>query len=509
MRSWTLLLVAAISWLLAAPLLADDGGSAAGPEPVSQTSPMLDAAAAPLEQPVSSAAVPTGLAAPTEPAAPTELATPSELADPTELAAAEEDGGEIAVEPPTQIPDAPEISWESFDDPGFDPADPTPVASTPVARVGTERAVALGPMAVDAEGRRGRIHTVVDGDTLWDISQTYLGTPWVWPSVWQDNVEIENPHRIRPGDHVWVTAGEIRIVSEKEADRMIAAESELQVASAEPPPVADTPEPVSVDEEELMEDWGPSVLDALPAAIPLEGQRSTDTGRSVRVSEREEMGFVSSQAIDAATSIVGSPSPRTYLVDGDMLYLGLGEGRVEVGDQFTVFRDADAVIDVENGSLLGYHVDILGWAEVREVQGETATAEVRMSRSEITRGDRVIPRDPVQLEVPLKATPDGIGGRIVYMPEDRTRMADGDYVYVNRGSLHGFEIGSEVEVYSAGRLRRETVSGGEVMTPDHVVAWMVLVEVRPDSSVAFVVQSSRELEVGDRVRPAGQKLASR
>jgi nucleoid-associated protein YgaU len=65
--------------------------------------------------------------------------------------------------------------------------------------------MALGPIGHDAQGRPGRIHVVRAGDTLWDISDAYLGTPWVWPSIWQDNTaEVENPHLIFP-DRIWIS----------------------------------------------------------------------------------------------------------------------------------------------------------------------------------------------------------------------------------------------------------------------------------------------------------------
>ena len=57
----------------------------------------------------------------------------------------------------------------------------------------------LGAVAYDSQGHQGRIHIVVRGDTLWAISNTYLATPWVWPSIWKDNGDIKNPHRIYPG----------------------------------------------------------------------------------------------------------------------------------------------------------------------------------------------------------------------------------------------------------------------------------------------------------------------
>ena len=75
---------------------------------------------------------------------------------------------------------------------------------------GAEHAVTLGPVGHDEAGRPGRVHEVVPGDTLWDISDAYLGTPWVWPSIWQDNQDIENPHLIYPGDLIWITPWEMR-----------------------------------------------------------------------------------------------------------------------------------------------------------------------------------------------------------------------------------------------------------------------------------------------------------
>src|SRR5688500_12978771 len=32
-----------------------------------------------------------------------------------------------------------------------------------------------------APEKPGTVHTIVRGDTLWDLSQSYLGSPWYWP----------------------------------------------------------------------------------------------------------------------------------------------------------------------------------------------------------------------------------------------------------------------------------------------------------------------------------------
>jgi hypothetical protein len=45
-------------------------------------------------------------------------------------------------------------------------------------------------------------HTVERGDTLWDLSRKFLGSPWYWPKVWSYNPDIANPHWIYPGNMV-------------------------------------------------------------------------------------------------------------------------------------------------------------------------------------------------------------------------------------------------------------------------------------------------------------------
>ncbi|HKC51066.1 MAG TPA: LysM peptidoglycan-binding domain-containing protein, partial [Myxococcota bacterium] len=61
---------------------------------------------------------------------------------------------------------------------------------------------------VTPDGRKGQIYKVQKGDTLWAISEKYLGTPWIWPSVWKENEpKLVNPHLIYPGDLIWISAG--------------------------------------------------------------------------------------------------------------------------------------------------------------------------------------------------------------------------------------------------------------------------------------------------------------
>jgi len=46
------------------------------------------------------------------------------------------------------------------------------------------------------------VHRVVPGDTLWDLANTYLGDPYLWPQIWERNPYIKDSHWIYPGDPI-------------------------------------------------------------------------------------------------------------------------------------------------------------------------------------------------------------------------------------------------------------------------------------------------------------------
>jgi len=351
-----------------------------------------------------------------------------------------------------------------------------------------EEATMAGPMpgatGYDAQGRPGRIHVVVSGDTLWDISEAYLGTPWVWPSIWEDNREIENPHVIHPDDRIWITPTEMRRVSAEEAEALLAgAPAAPEATEAEEELLVSAPEPV-----EMLPD-----LAGVPEERPVH-----------RVSSLESVGLVASQELESAASIVDAIPDRVMLSQGDLVYIGLGQGDVEVGDEFAIFRTEARIVDPDTGRLLGYHVDVLGWVEVEETHAETSVARIRLSAAEIERGDRLLPRTPIASEIPILASPGDVDGKLAYFAQSRTMMGMIDYVYLNRGTYDGLDVGSPLEVYRPGYIGHEMARGERVRVPERVVAQLLVVKAESSSAVAFVTHSDTELELGDHFRGAAE-----
>jgi nucleoid-associated protein YgaU len=360
-------------------------------------------------------------------------------------------------------------------------ADAEPASEVADADAEANQKVALGEIGYDEQGQSGRIHLVVPGDTLWDISDAYLGTPWVWPSVWTDNREIENPHLIVPGDRIWISAYEMRRVTAEEAERLLAGQ------------------PLAADADADGESTG-------PASDSFQSLFQGESGpKMVRVSSRETTGLVSAEQLEAAASIVDAVPERIMLSQGDRVYIGLGGEKASVGDQFTIFRTQEKVIDPDTNRLLGYHVNMLGWVEVQEVDAEVSLAVVRLSAGDMELGDRVMPREKPVLDVEVMSSPKNVDGRISFFPFSRVLMATADYVYLNRGELDGLEVGSPLEVYRAGWKAPEPARDTRVEVPDRVIANLLVVRARQQSAVALIQNTETELKLGDHFRGAVER----
>jgi len=319
----------------------------------------------------------------------------------------------------------------------------------------------LGPVGHDASGQRGRIHTVASGDTLWDISDAYLGTPWVWPSVWQENPEVRNPHRIYPGDKLWISPTAMRRVTDEEARRLLDGEV-----------------PASVD-------------DATPGPLG-----------TVHVPTIQAIGFVSADMLAASGSILGSPRQDRWYSAEMPVYLSLGEGQVRKGDRFTVVRTEEDVRDPETGRAIGVFVDRLGWVEVTSVHAESSEASIRTSSREMEIGDRLLPYSEPNAEVAVRPVTPSVEGQIAFLPDMRTVKGGMDVVFLNRGTEHGLAVGSPLEVFRASGDAQDAETGMRRMLPDDVFASLVVVSADPQTAVAVVTHASEEIGRGDQFRAA-------
>ena len=327
--------------------------------------------------------------------------------------------------------------------------------------------VALGPEGTDDQGRAGRVHTVVRGDTLWDISEAYLGTPWVWPSIWKENPRVANPNRIYPGNRLWIAPGEMRQLTDDEA---------ASITSDQPPAAS---EDVSVQPTRIQ-------------SVPNIGQ----------------LGFVSAETIETAGSLLGSPEEEKMLSAHRRVFVSLGEGQAEAGDRFTIVREHEKVKDPATNEVLGVHVERLGWIEITRVGPEASEARIGASDNDILRGDRLIPFVELSSEVPVRAGAAGVEGQIAMNPSERFITGQNDVIYLNRGTDHGVQVGNPLEVFRPGALAMDNLTKLQHRLPDDVVANLLVISTEPAASVAIVTHTNVELRRGDMFRGAESEFTS-
>ena len=335
------------------------------------------------------------------------------------------------------------------------------IAGTAIAQVdeaaedqGAEKAKVEVPADVP------QAHTVKDGDTLWDITQTYYGDPYRWPQVWSYNPDITNPHWIYPDAQVQLRPGDGEVVE--------TAPRGFTTAKRR---------------------------DASPHAV-----------------FQAEYGFLDANALEDAGYVIGANEEHMMMVDTDKLYVRFNEGvEPEIGRVYTVFRTIRKYEreSWEKGTL----VRIIGEAKLQDYdeKRQVGRAEVVNTLEGIERGFRLAPLerhfywvDVVPAEHSLRAT-------VVASLYPRKLPSTNQIVFVNVGAEQGIVIGNRFYIVRQGDEWRRSAEGKvgreiepSVPLPDEpehypweVVAIGRAVNVQAKTTAVLLERATRAVRMGD------------
>jgi hypothetical protein len=297
-------------------------------------------------------------------------------------------------------------------------------------------------------------HTVQKGDTLWDISAHFLGSPWNWPKLWSYNSAITNPHWIYPGDVL-----------------------RLYPAGAAPLPVA-----------------------AGPAPTP----RITGGPRGARGVFLRQNGFVEDGELKIAGKIVGSKEEKKLLATLDEAYVQFPEDKpMQIGERFTVYMPVGEVKHPVTHKKLGHKVQIFGEVEVRAVtDAHIARVAIVDCSDPIERGYYVGPlRREFKIVAP-KSDRANLKGVVVAVLRPHAMVAYQDIVFVDQGRDEGLEVGNRLLVVRRGDGYAPVLQPrplDDPRFPAESLAEILVVETRSHISTGLVTRSTIEARVGDRV----------
>ena len=317
------------------------------------------------------------------------------------------------------------------------------------------------------EGHPDR-YVVVEGDTLWDISERFLESPWLWPEIWYVNPQIDNPHLIYPGDV-------ITLVYMDGKPQLRVQRGKGGVFKLSPKMRAER-------------------LDKAIPTIPVDAIQQFLT--QPLVAEED--------ILKNAAYVVSSADEHLIVGAGDRIYVrGIN---ADEGRRFSVFRPGDPYIDPETGELLGYEALFLGDGDAERF-GDPSTLKLTRSMREINIGDRVLPmtQEEVHAYFSPHAPATEMNGTIIAVVDGVTQIGQFQIVVINRGEREGVDVGTVFAVDQSGNVipdqvlmdqrRKETVK-----LPDEQAGVMMVFRTFEKVSFGLVMKATRVMHVGDRIR---------
>ena len=326
-----------------------------------------------------------------------------------------------------------------------------------------EKAEAAPPKEAPKENG-GRIYTIKQGDTLWDISNTYLKDPFLWPFIWKANLYITNPDLIYPGNKLVIPS-------------LAPIERALQAPVVPQEQLVGKPTTTVPEEEQraLAKKF------ILPEEAP------------VPIIDKYAMlnaGFVNQE--ESGDVIVGSKEEKTIYGYDDIVYVTIESKEAALGDKFLIYQPLDTVKHPVTGKTFGRLIKVLGILQLTEKGAPgTYAARITISFNFAEKGSMLTPyQEPTLVYNTAQAKPKDISGYILEVVDGRTINAHTDIVYLDKGSADGVDAGDRFVIYA--KPKKSTY-------PKPVLGEAQVFIVKEHTATAVVQKSANYIERGNEV----------
>ncbi|MBW2600858.1 MAG: LysM peptidoglycan-binding domain-containing protein [Deltaproteobacteria bacterium] len=304
----------------------------------------------------------------------------------------------------------------------------------------------------------GFYYTIQKGDTLWDLSEHFFDSPWIWPDLWQKNQAILNPHWIYPGDRI----------------RVYGREGLGEIIENTPP----TPESMPATKEERK----PSYF-FYPAI--------------------DSIGFVRKDSVDPGGAIFSVKEDKFMISRGDLVYVRpSGKSQFKSGDQYTIFRKLKTIQiirDEETEVVLGVQHYILGILEITDVKPRFSEGEIIESFREIALDDLLMPYKKRSPNIELIESKKGLEGKIIVSEEDRAVFADQTVVFINKGRQDGIRKGQSYSVYYQESKKLDPEQKEEVLLSPVDFGRILILHTEQTTATALVTAAEKAIEPGTKI----------
>ncbi|WP_257263692.1 LysM peptidoglycan-binding domain-containing protein [Endozoicomonas sp. ONNA2] len=315
------------------------------------------------------------------------------------------------------------------------------------------------PVKADSPDR----YTVEKGDTLWDISTTFLDSPWLWPEIWLANPQVKNPHLIYPGDVISLVyidgQPRLMIANRGNSGRTIKLSPKIRVKPGE---------------------------SAIPA-IPLGAVQSYLEGGHV---------FASEGQLNNAPYVFAAKDGKLASGAGDKIYArGNFAGQTL---RFDVVRRGEQIVDPQTNEVLGLIGMDVGTISLSRVKAGIASIIVQDSKMEIKPGDRLVKQDASGLVTTFfpRAPSTPVEGIVTANLGNRKKISKFDTVVINKGNRESLRQGDILAIYRKTQLGFDPLANEQVVLPSERIGLVMVYRPFEKMSYGIVLSAKEDIEVG-------------
>ena len=323
------------------------------------------------------------------------------------------------------------------------------------------------------ETETGFYYTVKKGDTLWDLSQKFSNTPYLWPDLWSDNSQITNPHLIYPGQR-------IRLF------RRTDIEKETRPVIEEKPIEAKAP-PLEVEPEEVPQITTQEISKAI-------------VSKTYQYPAIDRVGFIKKKALAPEGFIFKVKEDKKLISAGDIIYISQNESNsLNPGERYTAYRTLEPIYDQTTGKYIGIQHYLLGIVEITNTAPRFAIAKVIRSFSNIKVNDKLMPYKRRSINIVQQKSKEGLLGKIIVSEEHNRIIGDRITAFIDKGEDDGVKPGQHYSLFYQEKSSIVPVSRKKIPLDAVIYGRLIVLHTEKTTSTVYITATNRQIPPGSRI----------